>query len=218
MKPALRLMANRCVTAERLSSPRSGRGLSSARSDPVPGLPGAVVPLPRVWYDRSTTQVARELLGTFLVVRGPHESRVARLVETEAYVAGDAANHAFRGLTARNRSMFGPSGTLYVYRIHQVHCANIVTRPGQAVLLRAAESVAPPGLDLRGPGKLCRELGIGRSDDGSDVTSSRIMVISGTTRSERIVRARRVGVRLDAERPLRFAFANNRFVSSPRPH
>ena len=94
------------------------------------------------FFDRPTRRVARELLGAVFRTRGPGGVRAVRLVEVEAYVARDPANHAFGGPTRRNRSMFGPPGTLYVYRIHRVVCANVVTRPGQAVLIRAGEPLA----------------------------------------------------------------------------
>ena len=172
----------------------------------------------RAFFDRPTVRVARELLGMTFGVRDGATVRSVRLVETEAYVAGDPANHAFRGPTPRNRSMFLGPGTLYVYRIHQVVCANLVTRAGEAVLLRAGEPLSR-GLDPPvGPGRLCRALGIRRSDDGADLCESpRFVLAPGRVRPERIVAGGRVGIRRGAERPLRFALAGSPWVSRPRP-
>ncbi|HEY6239129.1 MAG TPA: DNA-3-methyladenine glycosylase, partial [Thermoplasmata archaeon] len=158
------------------------------------------------------------MLGCRLVRTMPSGLRIGRLVETEAYVARDPASHAFRGPTPRNRSMFGPPGTLYVYRIHQVHCANAVTRPGEAVLLRAAEPVSSGLGDARGPGRLCREFGLTREDDGLDLKRGRVTILPPERPFvERVVRAPRVGIRAAADRLLRFAIEGNRFVSYPHP-
>ena len=170
--------------------------------------------LPRSFYDRPTVEVARALLGCRIARAG---TEGARIVETEAYVARDAANHASRGPTERNRSMFGAPGTLYVYRIHQVHCANAVTRPGQAVLLRALEPVGPDHRDARGPGRLCRALDLTRADDGLDLVLGPVRIYPRDRPVGRIVRGPRVGIRRAAERPLRFAIAGSPYVSSPRP-
>ena len=151
-------------------------------------------------------------------VRDGPRKRTLRLVETEAYVARDPANHAFRGRTRRNRSMFGPPGTLYVYRIHQVVCANLVTRPGEAVLLRAGASETVGRPPASGPGRLCRDLGIVLADDGLDVTRSPRVVVrprSGPPRA--IAVGQRVGLRRAAHRPLRFAIQGEPAVSRPRP-
>ena len=161
--------------------------------------------------------VARRLLGAWLVVHGPDGLEAARVVETEAYVAHDPANHAARGPTERNRSMFGAPGTLYVYRIHQVHCANAVTRRGQAVLLRAAEPLAGLATDLAGPGRLCRGMGIGKADDGSSLISGRVRLTEGDQRPRGVVRAPRVGVSQAADRPLRFLWDQHPATSAPRP-
>jgi len=151
------------------------------------------------------------------VGRGPR-ARSVRLVETEAYVTGDPASHAYRGATRRNRSMFGPPGTLYVFRIHQVVCANLVTRPGEAVLLRAGETVGAALPSASGPGRLCRALGITIADDGLDaVRSPRLRLSSDGLRPRAIVRGPRVGIRRAAERPLRFAVDRHPAVSRPRP-
>jgi DNA-3-methyladenine glycosylase len=174
--------------------------------------------LRRAFFDRATVRVARELLGALLTVRDGSRSRTVRVVETEAYVAGDPANHAFRGRTGRNRSMFGPPGTLYVYRIHQVVCANLVTRPGEAVLLRAGAPRTAGLPSTSGPGRLCRGLGIGLADDGLDVTRGRRVVVRARPRRPQgIAVGPRVGIRRAADRPLRFAVRGEPAVSRPRP-
>ncbi len=195
------------------------RGPLVARPSPAgrtaPGAPRRLGP---EFFARPTVRVARELLGALLTVRGPEGPTTVRLVETEAYVRGDPANHAYRGPTRRNRSMFGSPGTVYVFRIHQVVCANLVTRPGEAVLLRAAEPAVPAGPSASGPGRLCRILGITLSDDGADATRGRRFALTrprGRRRS--IVAVPRVGIRHAAERPLRFALADSPSVSGPKP-
>jgi DNA-3-methyladenine glycosylase len=172
----------------------------------------------REFFDRATVAVARALLGATLVVRDVTGERSVRLVETEAYVRGDPASHAFRGRTRRNRSMFGPPGTLYVYRIHQVVCANLVTRTGEAVLLRAGVPLDGTEGSATGPGRLCRTLGVTIADDGRDTTRDpRVSVMARTTRPAAIDVGPRVGIRRATERPLRFAIRRERAVSSPRP-
>src|SRR5438309_9082261 len=143
--------------------------------------------LTRRFYRRDPRVVAPELLNKVLV-RGP---RRARIVEVEAYVGGeDPGSHAYRGLTARNATMFGRPGGLYVYFTYGMHfCANAVCGDegeGVAVLLRAAAPL--DGLDLMrtargaaarrdrdlcsGPGKLCQAFGIVRDDDGADLVTA----------------------------------------------
>jgi DNA-3-methyladenine glycosylase len=177
------------------------------------------VPGPRIgraFFDRPTRRVARELLGATCWVRGPHGVRSVRIVETEAYVAHDPANHAFHGRTRRNRSMFLRPGTLYVYRIHQVVCANVVTRPGEAVLLRAG--ALPSGMEGSGsgPGRLCRVLGLTIEDDGIDtVRGRRVGFAPSPARVRRIRTGPRVGIRLAADRPLRYLIDADPMVSRP---
>jgi len=176
--------------------------------------------LGRAFYDRPTRTVARDLLGRVLKARGPDTVRAARIVEVEAYVANDAASHAFRGLTERNRSMFARPGTLYVYRIHQVVCANLVTRPGDAVLLRAGAPVDEGSGNPSGPGRLCRYLGITQDDDGTDTTRrGRVYVVPGVRRAldSRILTSPRVGITRAVDRPLRFSVEGDPWVSRPRP-
>lgn len=144
-----------------------------------PAIHGVV--LPRAFFERDADELAPELLGKVLVAGGC----AVRLVEVEAYRSDDPASHTFRGRTARNATMFGPGGHLYVYFTYGMHhCANVTAATegdGQGVLLRAGAPVA--GLDemrarrggrsdrelLNGPGKLCQALAIDRSLDGTDL-------------------------------------------------
>ena len=189
------------------------RSRTAARSSNV----GARPRLDRAFFDRPAGRVARDLLGARLEVRARGAARTARIVETEAYVRGDAASHAVRGPTRRNRSMFGPPGTLYVFRIHQVVCANLVARRAEAVLLRAGTiSRTAPGV-ASGPGRLCRALGLTIADDGEDaVTGRRVRVFADVERPARVRVGRRVGIRRAAERRLRFWVADEPAVSRPR--
>ena len=105
-------------------------------------------PLPRDFYDRDTVQVARDLLGQYLVRVLPDATRlVCRITETEAYVGRmDKACHAYGyRRTARTETLFAPPGTAYIYLIYGMyHCLNVVTEPeGEpcAVLIRGAQPV-----------------------------------------------------------------------------
>jgi DNA-3-methyladenine glycosylase len=169
--------------------------------------------LGRAFFDRPTVEVARDLLGCTLRVG----DRAVRIVETEAYLTHDPASHAYRGPNRRNRSMFDGPGTLYMFRIHQVVCANLVTRRGEAVLLRAGEPATDGLSNPSGPGRLCRALGLRITDDGTPTTTDRRIRLERVVGERgRIEVGRRVGIRKAARRRLRFAVAGNEWVSRPK--
>ncbi|HKN07708.1 MAG TPA: DNA-3-methyladenine glycosylase [Thermoplasmata archaeon] len=189
------------------------RSATAARSSRAGAGPRAG----RGFFDRPAAQLARDLLGATLTVRSGRVVRSVRIVETEAYVRDDPASHAFRGPTRRNRSMFSSPGTLYVYRIHQVVCANLVARRGEAVLLRAgaADRAAPERAS--GPGRLCRFLDITKEDDGTDtVVGDRVVVRLALRRAGPVRAGPRVGIRKAVDRRLRFVLADEPAVSRPR--
>lgn len=102
-------------------------------------------------------EVAPRLLGAELrtIVELPGEPEVEvrmRLTEVEAYhgqgtgETADPGSHARMGRTARNATMWGEPGNLYVYLSHGIHsCVNVVCGPegvAGGVLLRAGEVVS----------------------------------------------------------------------------
>ncbi|MEM3031756.1 MAG: DNA-3-methyladenine glycosylase [Nitrososphaerota archaeon] len=166
------------------------------------------------FYDRDAVELAKSLLGKVLVRGGDAPSKRCRIVEVEAYVRGDPANHAYRGMTPRNRSMFGKPGTLYVYMVHNNHCMNVVRGGGEAVLIRSAEPLENIDGPTVGPGRLCRTLGVDRGLDGMDLCTSTSMWLEddGYVVGD-IVAARRVGVTRGRRRLLRFYIRGSRWVS-----
>jgi DNA-3-methyladenine glycosylase len=181
--------------------------------------------LPRDFFERDTRTVARALLGKVLVHQDGRVRRSARIVETEAYHGPrDRASHARFGPTPRVAPMFGPPGRTYVYRVYGLHhCVNLVTGPEgfpAAVLIRAAEPLRGCLHDTRGPGNLCRALGI-RSDrhSGLDLADGPIWVEDGPPPPGGIARTPRIGVGYAGEwarRPWRFVVAGSRFATGPR--
>lgn len=197
-------------------------------------------PLPASFYLPSARIVARRLLGHLLLRRTREGWCGGPIVETEAYLSDDPACHGARGETARNRSMWGPSGRAYVYFIYgNYFCVNAVCQPAgvaEAVLIRAIEPligreimeknrrVSDPRLLTNGPGKLCLAMDIKRELDRVDMTDSAspLQVVRNPgleayrRRNGPVVVGKRIGITLAADLPLRFYFSKNAYVSGRR--
>ena len=195
-------------------------------------IPEALTPLSRDRLPEDTAELARFLIGKLVMRALPSGLAAGRIVETEAYLTGDEASHAFRGLTPRNRVMFGPKGHAYVYLIYGMYFALNVTGAahgvGEAVLIRAAEPVL--GLDamtqhrgdvperdlMRGPGRLAIALAIDRSLDGADLCAAGPLWLACDGREPQGCGvSTRIGISRDAHRPLRFFVKGSRYVSGP---
>lgn len=193
-------------------------------------------PLAREFFARDPRRVSRELLGKLLVRGTGRRRRVARIVETEAYLGtSDPAAHAAAGLTARNAVIFGPPGHAYVYFIYGNHyCLNVsCEREGKAgcVLIRALEPLEGLGVMARarelpvhtddarltsGPGRLAEAFSITRErDNGRDLTdrSSGLWLGTDEASSPRVAITPRIGLTKAADRKLRYIVAGNLFVS-----
>lgn len=174
--------------------------------------------------------LARWLIGKVLVHATPEGVTSGRIVETEAYVHGDAAGHAFIGETARNRSLFLQRGHAYVYFIYGMHtCVNVSAETpgvGAGTLIRALEPrdgvalmQARRGMqrvtDLaRGPGRLTQAMGITLADDGHDLTrAGAFWLATDGGPPGAIGTSVRIGISREAHRPLRFYERGNPNVS-----
>jgi DNA-3-methyladenine glycosylase len=192
--------------------------------------------LRRAELPEDAVALARFLIGVPIVSDAPDGRTIARIVETEAYVPGDAAAHSFRGETARNRSLFLERGHAYVYFIYGAHyCFNVSAERagiGAGVLVRAAEPLEgirvmrerrPGSSDrdlLRGPGRLAQGLAIGRSSDGLDLCAEGPLWLARPSRKTEeepdIGVSRRIGLTKEIDRPLRFFDLASTMRSGPK--
>lgn len=176
------------------------------------------------FFARSVHEVAPELIGCILSFDGVG----GRIVEVEAYDPIDPASHSHKGLTARNRSMFGPPGHAYVYRSYGIHwCLNLVCEEegiGAAVLVRALEptvgiermsnrrGTSSTRLLCSGPGRLCQALAITGEQDGWPLDRAPFALARGSS-SATVIAGPRVGISRGAELPWRYGDADSRFLS-----
>lgn len=189
----------------------------------------------RSFYERETLDVAKDLLGKYLVHNGTDARTIGKIVEVEAYIGPmDAACHAYGNkYTDRTKVMFGQGGHAYVYLIYGMYyCMNIVSNQKdypEAVLLRALEPY--DGIDIMkkrrktdkilnlcsGPGKLCQAMGISKTENGMDLCGDTIYLVSGEViPPANIIATPRINIDYAKEArdyPWRFIIKDNLFIS-----
>lgn len=177
----------------------------------------------------SALTAAPALLGWKFIHDSPEGLTSGYIVETEAYMATDAASHSFRGPTPRTQIMFGSPGYLYVYFTYGMHhCVNIVTGPkgsGEAVLIRAVQAVSgtelmrqrrgnkPDDQLTNGPAKFAQAFGINRKHNGEFVIGDGEFRLLPGLKLADIVQTTRIGISREKEKPWRFYIAGNPYVS-----
>lgn len=194
---------------------------------------------PEFYHRKNVVQIAKDLLGKFLVTNHEGKYTSGMIVETEAYAGAiDKASHAFGNRrTSRTEIMYGAGGKAYVYLCYGIHhLFNVVTNEAEvphAVLVRAVEPV--DGIDVMlerrhkeklapaltaGPGALSEALAIYTKDTGLDLSDqSSLLYIEDRgikIPKSRIVADTRVGVayaKEDAYLPYRFYIKDNKYVS-----
>ncbi len=190
-------------------------------------------PLERRRVPRDTVELSRHLLGKVLVRRLGRRCITGRIVETEAYLHGDPACHAFRGMTPRNRSLFLDVGHAYVYLCYgtswMLNVSGESAGTGAGVLLRALEPLS--GVEhmrhgrervrvadlARGPGRLAAALRIDRRHDGCDLLRpGDLWIGSDGAEVGPIGESVRIGLTKGAEARLRFYLAGNEYLSGAR--
>ncbi|MCC6195561.1 MAG: DNA-3-methyladenine glycosylase [Burkholderiales bacterium] len=179
-----------------------------------------------------TAALAQYLIGKTLVRESDEGRTSGRIVETEAYVPGDAAGHAYVGPTDRNRTLFLRRGHAYVYLSYGIHfCVNVsgaTPGVGAGTLLRALEPLEGVPLmqarrgtlrliDLaRGPGRLGQAMAIDRALDGTDLCACGPLWLADAVRPPGKVKASvRIGISKETARLLRFYEQGNPHVSGP---
>jgi DNA-3-methyladenine glycosylase len=183
-------------------------------------------PLKRSFFARSVHEVAPQLIGATLLVKGVG----GIIVEVEAYHHTDPAAHSFRGPTARNKVMFGPPGFSYVYRSYGIHwCINFVCEQegsASAVLIRALQPTHGIPIMRRrrrlhderslcsGPGKLTEALGISDEHNGLPLDASPIALHARPDKPD-VVAGVRIGITKAAELPWRYGLQGSKFLSKP---
>ena len=187
----------------------------------------------REFYVRpSVVQIAKDLLGKYLLTRLEDTATGGMIVETEAYAGPeDRASHAYNSRrTSRTEIMFHEGGVAYVYLCYGIHhLFNIVTNVEgipHAVLIRAIEPTDGVELMLHrrnmkevslkfsgGPGTLTQALGIKTTHTQTDLTGEQIWLEDRgfLVPEDEIIAGPRVGVSYageDAENPWRFQLKN----------
>lgn len=170
--------------------------------------------LPREFYARETVKVAKELLGKNLVRKKGNEIISGIIIETEAYrYKDDPASHAFRGMTERNKAMFGQVGRAYVYFTYGMYyCVNAVARSEDmlagAVLIRALKPVKGVSIMKKnrkttnltnltnGPAKLTQALKINKMQYGVDLSKkNELFITEGLNLRKKILVCKRIGIK-----------------------
>ncbi|MBV8089664.1 MAG: DNA-3-methyladenine glycosylase [Alphaproteobacteria bacterium] len=194
---------------------------------------GGHPPLSRAELPVDTVALARFLIGKMLVRKMAEGLASGRIVETEAYVVGDAAGHAYRGMTPRNRSLFLERGHAYVYLAYgSAYVLNVSSEPagiGAGVMIRALEP--RDGIPImqrnrqierlrdlaRGPGRLTAALRVDGRFDGLDLCREGPLWLGRSDHEPgEIGQSIRIGIAPEANRLLRFYLRGCPFVSGPR--
>lgn len=196
----------------------------------------SIVPLTRGELPTDTVELARFMVGKYLVHDSPEGRVSGRLVETEAYPIGDSTNHAYRGLRPYNAALFRAPGHAYVRLVYgasyMINMSAEAEGKGAAVLLRAVQPLdgvpimqrrrPDAGLvDLaRGPGRLCAAFAIGPQWDGEDLCGGQALWIGrlndGDSSLARIAATKRIGLSREMHELLRFYEPGSAFVSGPK--
>ena len=180
-----------------------------------------------------TIELAKYLIGKTLVHDLPRVRLAGRIVETEAYPVGDAAGHAFGGLTPSRRSLFLPHGHAYVYFTYgscfMMNVSSEGSGTGAGVLVRALEPLEGVSfmqrrrgttrlLDLaRGPGRLAQAMDINKRYDGVDLCAGGKLWLGAAVRPAAPIGASiRIGITRDVYRLCRFYERGSLFVSGPK--
>lgn len=191
-----------------------------------------ITPIDKSFFNKSTLQLSKDLLGCHLVHLMDNIVISGKIVETEAYMGPiDRAAHSFQNRrTKRTEIMFHEAGLIYTYQMHTHTLINIVSGDidcPEAVLIRAIEPI--DGIDFmfkmrnnqpisnltNGPGKLTKAMNITMSSYGQKSWEPPVFIAEGT-KPDSISSGPRIGIENTGEArdyPWRFWITDNPFIS-----
>lgn len=192
-----------------------------------------ILPLHRNDLPLDTAELARFMVGKYLVRDLARGRMAGRLVEVEAYPVGDSTSYAYIGRRPYNAAMFLERGHAHVRLTYgsawMFNMSSEAVDVGAGILFRALEPVEGidamealrPGVPLRdlarGPGRLSQALGVEAAFDGVDLCLGHGLWIGRVDEPARPVGVTtRIGLSREMDRPLRFYELGSRFVSGPR--
>jgi len=212
------------------------RMMNDLVNETAAGLAGRSLPIRPLTRDDlpgDTIELARYLVGKYLVHDLPEGRMSGRIVEMEAYPIGDSTSYAFRGRRSHNDSMFLARGHAHVRLTYGIsYMLNVSSEDegvGAGVLIRAIEPLE--GLDAmhtrrrgvklrdlaRGPGRLTVALGVGLEFDGCDLCTGRGLWLGAIeTGPAPVAVVTRIGLSREMDKLLRFYEPGSLFVSGPR--
>jgi len=192
------------------------------------------MPISRQELPFDTLELARFMVGQYLVRDTPEGRMCGRIVETEAYPVGDSTSYAFIGKRAHNTSMFLARGHAHVRLTYgtawMFNMSSEQEEVGAGILIRALEPLEGialmearrPGAPLRdlarGPGRLSAAFGIDQSYDGIDLCTGRDLWVGKVSGEEpvQVGVTKRIGLSREMHEMRRFYVLGSRYVSGPR--
>ncbi|MGM0567728.1 MAG: DNA-3-methyladenine glycosylase [Elusimicrobiota bacterium] len=180
------------------------------------------------YFRRCGLDVARDLIGSYLITKRGGVFCGGRILETEAYLGEcDPASHASCGKTERNKAMYSTGGTAYVYGIYGIHfCFNVVcgqAGKAEAVLIRSLE----PEFGIEemkkrrklnkksrltcGPANLVRALAINKKDNNVSLPTEEIFFAFSSLPKRETIKTPRIGISKGKNLKYRFVVKNSLF-------
>jgi DNA-3-methyladenine glycosylase len=161
-----------------------------------------IIPLRREDLPVDTVELARYMVGKYVVHDVPEGRMSGRIVETEAYPVGDSTSYAFVGRRPYNAAMFLARGHAHVRLTYGVsymfNMSSEAEGTGAGILFRAIEPLEGLALmEARRPGVSLRDLARGPGRLSTAVT-------------------KRIGLSREMHELLRFYVPGSPFVSGPR--
>lgn len=179
------------------------------------------------YAQKSTPDIAKSLLGKYLVRELENSILIGKIIEVEAYLQNDPAAHSYGGRSKRNNSLFEEAGTVYVYFTYGMHwCFNIAVNEsgvGEGVLIRGVEPLIGVDTMLRnrgisyvkmvsnGPAKVTKAYQIGAEFDGHKIWEPPLYIATDDTQiSEgQIEITPRIGISKNKDAMLRFVLKHS---------